>query len=147
MSDELREVLSAICLWVVLAIGCVCAMCALGCSEARADYVLAFHGPHCQPCELMVPVETQVRQEGCDVRTVNVEARKDLAAYYRIRRWPTYVYVVSTARGDFDSGCRIVGRCSAGQLRRFCVMPGLTTFGAAARNVVRAVGQCPLLEW
>ena len=109
------------------------------CGEAKADYVLEFGATWCGPCQAQKPVVAQVRREGYDVRPVDFDERKDLVAYYRITKVPTCVYVISTARGDFDSGCRIVGIATAAQLRRFCVAPGVVTVGSAARNAIGAV--------
>ncbi len=106
---------------------------------ARADYVIAFHGPGCLPCMHMAPVEDALRAEGYDIRTVDASQRQDLAAYYKIHRWPQYVYVTSTPAGDRDSGARILGECTAGQLRRFSVIPHVVTLGAATRNAIKAL--------
>ncbi len=117
------------------------------CQPAKADYVLEFGATWCGPCQSQKPVVEQVRKEGYDIRPVDFDKRKDLVAYYHITKVPTCVYVLTTARGDFDSGARIVGLATAGQLRRFCYAPGVVTVGAATRNVVRGVLGCPLLEW
>ena len=115
--------------------------------ECRAHYVIAFHGDGCQPCEAMKPVEKQLRAEGYDLREINVRQRPDLRAYYGVERWPQYVFVVTTPRGDYYGGGRIVGQCTAGQLRRLYAIPVATTIGAAARSVIRGVAGTPLLEW
>ncbi len=107
--------------------------------RCRADYVIEFNAVWCGPCHAQKPIVDQVRAEGCDVRPVDMDKRPDLAKYYRITSVPTCVYVISTARGDFDSGARLVGLSTAGQLRRFCVTPNITAIGSAARNAVRAV--------
>ena len=126
---------------VLVALSLECRAC-----ESKA-YVIAFHGDGCQPCELMRPVEKQLRTEGYDLREINVRERPDLRAYYGVERWPQYVFVVTTPRGDFYGGGRIVGQCTAGQLRRLYAIPVATTIGAAARSVIRGVAGTPLLEW
>lgn len=110
-------------------------------THCAADYVLAFHKPkeQCPPCAAMEPVEDALKAQGYDIRRVMKDERPDLVAYYRVKGVPQYVYVVSTARGDYDSGYRIRGWCTPGQLRRFCVTPGAVHVGAATRNGLRAL--------
>lgn len=115
------------------------------CGSVRADYVLAIHGPGCIPCMQMAPVEKQLRSLGYDIRTIELTGNADdpnakLAAYYRVTRWPQYIYVRTTARGDFDSGApHLVGTQTAGQLARYCVTPGVVGVVGAVRSAVRSL--------
>lgn len=115
---------------------------------AAADCVVAFGATWCGPCHEMTAIENQVRGEGHDIRYVDVDKDPKLKADYHVGKIPCFIYVAETNCGNFECG-RIVGKCSAGQLRRLCVMPLVTTVGAATRSAVGAVLNpvLPLLEW
>lgn len=110
-----------------------------GAACASADYVLAFHAQGCRPCAEMVPVENSLAAAGYTIRTVDVGEYPSMRRYYRVSVVPTYVYVVECGAGDYDSGCRIVGKCSRRQLESLCRMPYLATVGDVTRHTLRNV--------
>jgi hypothetical protein len=113
------------------------------CIPVKADYVLAFHLPDsmCQPCREMKPVEAALLTKGCDIRLVDAQDPKNaaLVAYYKVRPVPVYIYVISTAKGDFDSGHRLLGPQSEKVLHQFCISPGLAKVSSVARRLIDAV--------
>jgi len=129
-------------LLIAIAVVAFLLCCVANCRAA--NYLLAFHTDNCQPCAAMEPVEAGLRAEGIDLRTYNAKDWPQGAAYYRVARFPTYCYVLSTPRGDFDSGARIVGMATPGQLRRLAKIPRVTTVGAATRSAVRGLF-CPII--
>ncbi len=144
--DEVREIRNAFILAACVSAAAI--LFAWLCDSCKADYVIAFHGPGCLPCAHMVPVEDALRAEHYDIRTVDASQRKDLASFYNINRWPQYAYVIERGGKPYDSGARLLGEKTPGQLRRFCVIPAATAVGAAARSGVAALfSPLPCLEW
>lgn len=136
MTDA-KEILVAAILALLLSL----VPCALRCS---ADQLLAFHTAGCRPCAEMATVENLIRSEGLPLQVVTAP---EVAKLYRVTRFPQYVYVCEAPAGRVVVG-RIVGKCTAGQLRRLCVMPVAATVGAAARNAVRSLSGSPSVwEW
>lgn len=144
--STMQEIKNAVCLALIgLVIGTLLQL--LLCCPAKADCVLAFGATWCGPCQQMKPIESQLRKEGYDIRCVDVDEHKAMKAAYHVGMIPCFIYVAETPAGNFECG-RIVGKCSAGQLRRLCTMPVAATVGAAARNTVRVLLlPFPLLEW
>lgn len=137
--EELKSCLVAavLALLLVTPLVCVC-----GCPEAKADYVLSAHLPadQCPPCRAMEPIEDALIARGYDIRRIDATKYEELIRYYHITRFPQYVYVRTTARGDFDSGApHLVGMQSAGTLARYCYVPATVGTVGIARNAVRAI--------
>lgn len=88
-------------------------------SAAEADFLLAFHGPGCWACDLMLPREAQLRREGIRIREVDATTWPAGKLFYRIRRWPTYVIVRERDGREYDSGQRLQGPVETGKLREF----------------------------
>ncbi len=118
------------------------------CREGRCDFVAALHLPptQCQPCARMLPVEAGLRTEGYRIVTIDVSKSPEWAGAPG-RGYPRYVYVIERGGRNYYTDNVIAGSCSAGQLRRLCVVPTAATVGAWSRNVVRAAFGCPVLEW
>ncbi len=89
----------------------------------------------------MLPTEAKLRAEKCDIRTIDISDSKyaALVAYYHVSAVPVYIYVRTTAKGDFDSGYRMLGWQPESRLRRFCSSPGVATVGSATKNAVNAL--------
>ena len=120
----------------------------LACLPAHADFVAALHLPptQCQPCARMLPVEAGLRAERYDIRTIDVTKYPEWANAPG-RGYPRYVYIIERGGRNYYTEAKIIGACTAGQLRRLCVLPAAATVGAWSRNVVRAAFGIPLLEW
>lgn len=115
---------------------------------SRADTVVAFGAEWCGPCQQMKPIESQLIAERYDIRPVDIDKEKALAKSYKVGPIPCFVAVREVSPGVWKETGRIVGKCTAGQLRRLCVIPRTTTIGAASRSAVRALfTPCPVLEW
>jgi thioredoxin-like negative regulator of GroEL len=81
-------------------------------ASTASGHVLFFTGDWCGVCQRVKPVVSQLRREGFDIRTVNVDARQDQAQSYGIRGIPTFVLI-----RDGHEVRRQVGGVSADQLR------------------------------
>ena len=93
-------------------------------------------------------IEQQLIAERYDIRPVDIDKEKALAKSYKVGPIPCFVAVKEVSPGVWRETGRIVGKCTAGQLRRLCVIPKATTIGAASRSAVRALfTPCPVLEW
>lgn len=121
---------------------------ALLCTQGRADTVVAFGAEWCGPCKEMRPIEADLVREGYDIRYVDFDIDKARVKAYRVGPIPCFVAVKEVSPGVWRETGRIVGKCTAGQLRRLCVMPRAATVGAASRSAVRALfTPVPVLEW
>jgi hypothetical protein len=148
MTDEVREMRNAVIVVLVLLAAMLLSLVFVPCAKAE---VVAYHlpwrdgRPTCPPCEAMKPIERQVIRDGYPIRCC--EDVKE-AARLGATRFPTFLNVVYEADGTPIVLGRIVGVCSAGQLRRLSVVTATATVGAATRNALRAiVSPTPLLEW
>jgi thioredoxin 1 len=94
-----------------------------------------FTATWCGPCQGMKPVYEQLRGEGYDVRITDVDENPQLAKGYRASRLPCVVCVVYRNNRWWELG-RLQGTVTAGQLRRLCVIPKATQFGAKVRRFV-----------
>lgn len=137
MTDEAKNIAWGLVMAVLIsvALACIFSTC------CRADCVVAFGATWCGPCQEMKPIEEALRKEGMDIRYVDIDINKPLAKAYGVRGVPCFVRVIERDGKTYEAG-RIVGKCSAAQLRRLCVLPLATTIGSAARGAVREV-----LEW
>ncbi len=118
------------------------------CLNSYADFVVALHLPptQCAPCARMLPIEAALRAEGYAIPTIDVSKYPEWANAPG-RGYPRYVYVIQRGGRNYYTDAKIIGECSAGQLRRLCVVPTAATVGAWSRNVVRAVFGNPVWEW
>ena len=117
-------------------------------SSVKADCIVAFHATWCGPCRAMAPVEDKLIKEGYDIRKVDIDLQPELAKRYNVDRIPCFVYIHETAWWSGYEFGRIEGYCTEKQLRRLCVMPGITTIGAAYRSALREILGTPiLLDW
>jgi hypothetical protein len=130
----MKRTLSAI---VVAAITLLLIAATVG--RCSADFVIAFHGPGCRPCTEMTPVENALQQQGYDIRACDVTEWPQLARFYRIRTIPQYVYVTEIGGKQYDSGLRIVGKCSQQQLQTLCEYPIPAAIGDGIRRTFRVV--------
>lgn len=134
MTDAKEIIVAAIMGLVLSLVG----LAGIACAE-----VIAFHAPlkpdgssPCAPCIEMQPVEREVIREGYDIRQTN---DGELAAKWSVPAYPCYVNVWRTPDGKPLVAGYIVGKCTAGQLRRLCVMPVAASVGSASRNAIRAL--------
>jgi thiol-disulfide isomerase/thioredoxin len=132
VTDTAKEIFWGVVLAVLFTLPAVC----------KGDYVIAFHASWCQPCKEMVPVEKSLCEAGYKIRTADIEESPSLAKYYKVDRIPCYCYVLEYGDGDYDSGCRIVGKCTQRQLEALCRMPFMATVGDVTR---RTLGNAALL--
>ncbi len=147
LPEEKAEIKNAILLAATIAVW-ACFFGLVLCPPARADWVAALHLPptQCAPCARMLPVEAALRAERYDIRTIDVAAHPAWASAPG-RGYPRYVYIVERGGRNYYTEAKIIGECSAGQLRRLCVVPTAATVGAWTRNVWRAAFGNPVWEW
>lgn len=139
MNDQFREILTAAILALLISLPFA--------AIAQADCVVAFGADWCGPCREMRPIEAQLQREGYDIRHVDADKDPERVKAYGVGALPCFVALRETPRGWVETG-RIVGKCSAGQLRRLFVIPRATEAGAAVRSSVRALfSPMPVLEW
>jgi thioredoxin 1 len=77
-----------------------------------SGHVLFFTADWCGVCQRVKPVVSQLRREGFDIRTVNVDARQNEAMKYGIHGIPAFVLV-----RDGEEVRRTSGGVSADELR------------------------------
>lgn len=130
-------------LWLAVVTGLFLFVALLAVCSARADYTVAFTASWCRPCRLMEPIEQQLVREGHDLRIVDIDRDPEMRAAFGVTRVPCFIRVAQTPYGDHEVG-RINGTCTAAQLRRLSVMPGVVTVGAAVRSTVRSILGVPV---
>jgi hypothetical protein len=130
--DELKEIF-----WGAV-LGIVCTL-PLAVAAHGQTYVVAFHAPGCVPCAEMVPVEKALCEEGYTIKTIDITEHPSWKRYCRVTRVPTYAVLVSCGDGDYDTGCRIIGKCTKAQLEALCRMPYLETAADITRRTLRSV--------
>lgn len=73
--------------------GWLIALAAASAPASRGE-VLDFSARWCGPCQQMAPLVARLEREGLPIRTVDVDANRELAARFNISRLPTFVLVV-----------------------------------------------------
>lgn len=73
--------------------GWLIALAAAAAPAPRGE-VLDFSARWCGPCQQMAPLVARLEREGLPIRSVDVDAQRDLAARFNINRLPTFVLVV-----------------------------------------------------
>jgi thioredoxin 1 len=81
-------------------------------ASTATGHVLFFTADWCGVCQRVKPVVAQLRREGFDIRTVNVDSRREQAERFGIHGIPTFVLI-----RDGEEIRRTVGGVSAEQLR------------------------------
>lgn len=112
-----------------------------------AQCLVHFSAPAwCEPCREMKPEVAKAKAAGADIREVDFDKQRQLAAAYHVTKVPTTVCVIETPRGTFEVG-RITGYATAGQLLRLQAVPFVATVGSATRNAVSTLFNSPMLAW
>jgi len=87
---------------------CVLALSSLGAGER--GYVLEFSSETCGPCQQVAPVVSKLEREGLPIRSVDVNADRDLAEQYNVTSIPTFILIVDDKEVERMSSVQSEGR-------------------------------------
>lgn len=113
-------------------------------AQAKADCIVSFGAEWCGPCQKMRPIEDKLRQEGYDIRYVDINNQPFLKKAYRITRVPTVVYLIETPYGNYEGG-RMVGLADEAQLRAFCSQRVVVPLANPVTNAIRCLLGAPII--
>lgn len=77
--------------------------------------VVMVYSPSCGPCKVMIPRVQQLQNSGYKLRTVNAHNEPSLAKEWKVRCYPTFIYLK-----DGVEQFRSSGSMSQNQLEQFC---------------------------
>src|SRR3990172_12966073 len=90
-------------------------------SAAGQTVLLDFPSPHCEPCQHMVPIVSQLAAAGYPIRKVDITRDPTLAQNFNISRVPCFVMVA-----DGREVNRIVGLTTYAELEQLLIRAGAT---------------------